>query len=92
LKAKAADASFVILPLNPYYYANLDELDPVMQELAATVRKNGYSCLNFWATRSEEFEKGVLSDVMHLSDYGWYRVDRFIADTYNLQPPRHERP
>lgn len=92
LKAKGADASFVILPLNPYYYSNLDELDPVMQELASTLKKNAYPCLNFWVTQPKDFEKGVLNDVMHLSDYGWYRVDRFIADTYNLQAPRHEHP
>jgi hypothetical protein len=29
---------------------------------------------------------------MHMSDYGWYKVDRFMIDTYhlskwNIQPP-----
>ena len=85
LKAKKANASFVIMPLNPFYYSNIKEMDPVMNELKADVKKAGYPCLNLWNTDTKTYDKGILRDIMHLGDYGWYQVNKFIVDTYNLQ-------
>lgn len=84
LKERGAKASFIILPLNPYYYKNINELSPVINYLVSDISQKKFPCLNFWNTDITAFDKGVLRDVMHLSSYGWYRVDEFIAKTYHL--------
>ncbi|MFA7081404.1 MAG: D-alanyl-lipoteichoic acid biosynthesis protein DltD [Bacteroidales bacterium] len=84
LHVKKANASFIILPLNPYYYNNSDNLTPLIKELEIELRKNNFSYLNFWNSDSNTFEKEILFDIMHLSKYGWYKADKFIVETYNL--------
>jgi poly-D-alanine transfer protein DltD len=84
LKARKANVSFVIMPLNPSYYENCSELTPVMQHLQWELMENKLPFLNMWNSNPKTFDNGVLSDVMHYSDYGWYRVDQFIVNTYHL--------
>ena len=84
LRTNKTRASFIILPLNPYYFTNLNKLSPLINSLQSEILKNNFPCLNFWNEDSVTFEKEVLQDVMHLSDYGWYKADKFIVDTYRL--------
>lgn len=84
LKKKKAKASFIISPLNPYYYKNLSAISPAIQTIEAEISSNGFPCLNLFETDTSRYEKAILHDVMHMSDYGWYKVNRFIIDTYHL--------
>lgn len=84
LKAKKVNASFIVLPLNPYYYTNAKELDPLIHTLTTELTQQQFPYLNLWNSDSTTFEKGILKDVMHLSDYGWYKADKFIIKTYAL--------
>ena len=84
LKARKANVSFVIMPLNPSYYENCAELTPVMQNLEKELKANHFPYLNTWDSNPKTFDNGILSDVMHYSDYGWYRVNQFIVNTYHL--------
>lgn len=85
LQTRKANASFIILPLNPYYYSNSNELSPLINSLQAEITKNNFPCLNFWNADSTTFDKGILKDVMHLDKYGWYQVNKFIVETYKLK-------
>ena len=85
LKARGVNASFVIMPLNPYFYGNIRIMDPVVTQLRTELKASGFPCLDLWTSDKASYDKGVLRDVMHLGDYGWYQVNKFIADTYNLQ-------
>lgn len=84
LKTKKTKASFIILPINPYYYRNSNELTPLIKSLDSEITLNNFPCLNFWNADSTAFDNGILTDIMHLSSYGWYKVDKFIIETYNL--------
>ncbi len=84
LKTKEVNASFIILPLNPYCYINSDELTPLINSLQNDILKNDFSCMNFWNTDTAKYDKGILKDIMHLSNYGWYKVDEFIIKKYKL--------
>ncbi len=84
LKARKANVSFVIMPLNPSYYENCAELTPVIRKLEHELNANNLPFLNMWNDNPKTFDNGILSDVMHYSDYGWYRVNRFIVNTYHL--------
>ena len=84
LKEYHVNASFVISPLNIYCYTNLKELSPNMEAVQKELDKNNFKCLNLWMDDTAKYEKGVLVDIMHLSDYAWYKVDKFIVDNYHL--------
>ncbi|MBU0486866.1 MAG: D-alanyl-lipoteichoic acid biosynthesis protein DltD [Bacteroidetes bacterium] len=84
LKEKKANASFVIQPINPFYYTNAPELNGLISKVEMEISMNSFPCLNLWNADSITFEKSVLKDIMHLSSCGWYKVDKFIVETYNL--------
>ena len=84
LKQKKVNASFMILPINPFYYTNSKELTPFISKLNREAMSNGFPCLNMWCDDTATFEKAVLNDVMHLSSYGLYKVDQFLVNTYKL--------
>jgi D-alanine transfer protein len=84
LRAKNANASFVILPINPYYYTNSEDFTPFIHILETELANHQFPCLNFWNPDTATFDHGVLTDVMHLSKYGWYQTNKFIVETYHL--------
>lgn len=84
LKEKKAKASFIISPLNPYYYKNLDDISSTIKQIEDEIKQHQFPYLNLFETDASRYEKAVLHDVMHLSDYGWHKVNRFIIDTYHL--------
>ena len=84
LRAKNANASFIIIPLNPYCYINTEEFTPFINLLETELKANQIPCLNLWSSDTATFDKGVLSDIMHLSKYGWYQINKFIVETYHL--------
>lgn len=82
--AKHINASFIISPLNPFYFQNQKEIQPTMKIIENEITKNGFSYLNLLESDTAKYEKAILHDVMHMSDYGWYKVDKYIIDTYKL--------
>jgi D-alanyl-lipoteichoic acid biosynthesis protein DltD len=84
LKAKNANASFIISPLNPFYFKNLKELDPTIQEIEKCLTANRFKYLNLFESDTTKYDKALLFDVMHLSDFGWYKIDQFIIENYHL--------
>jgi poly-D-alanine transfer protein DltD len=84
LKDKKANASFLIIPMNPYFYLNLKEATPLINTISREISQTGFPCLNYWVDDSVKYEKGILKDIMHLSPYGWHKANRFIVETYQL--------
>lgn len=84
LKARNVNASFIIMPMHPHYYTNLHELQPVMDEITATLSDAKLPVYNMFVTDTAAYDKALLTDVMHPGDYGWYRMSRFIIETYHL--------
>jgi D-alanine transfer protein len=84
LKTKKANASFIIFPINPFCYTNSNELTPLINSLQAEIDKNNFPCLNLWNADSTKFDIGILRDVAHVGNYGWYKADKFIIETYKL--------
>jgi D-alanine transfer protein len=84
LKEKKANASFMILPMNPFYYTNSKEITPFVFKMHAELVNRGFPCLNMWNDDTTTFEKPLLNDVMHLSSYGLFKVDWFLVNTYKL--------
>lgn len=84
LKEKNVNASFIISPLNPLYYRNLKDMAPTVNIIENEMKKNGFPVLNLFETDTSRYDKAILQDVMHMSDYAWYQVNHFIINTYHL--------
>ena len=58
---------------------------PAMEIVEDEISKSGFPCFNMVETDKAHYDKAILNDVMHISDYGWYKIDHFIINTYRLQ-------
>ena len=89
IRAKNIDAYFIIQPFNPFYYINLNALSPTIDEVRTEIKGNknlkGYDCADFFITDTAKYDRGLLTDIMHFSNYGWYKTDQYIIDHYNLK-------
>ena len=74
----------LLSPLNALYFQNLREIESTIHIVQQEIKANGFTALNLFETESTKYEKALLTDVMHMSDYGWYKVDKFIIETYHL--------
>jgi D-alanine transfer protein len=82
LKSKKTDCSFVLLPLNPYYYKNLDVNDELISILCDLLDESAYPYLNMHVSGTDNYEPATLKDVMHTGDYGWMKINQFLYKTY----------
>lgn len=87
LKYKKVKASFIIIPLNPYCYVNLDVNTDFFNNIASNLEKSGFNCYNLYVNNKETYEPGTLMDVMHLGDFGWMLVNKFIFERYYESNP-----
>lgn len=74
---------FVIMPLNPLAHENLEVLNPTMQQVSGLLKEQGFNTLNMYEQNLRPYRKGVLEDIMHPYDLGWYQIDRFILSNYH---------
>lgn len=79
LKVSGAKPLFVIQPLNPYVYTNVQELTPTMVAVRRAIEGHGFTALDMWVDDTARFEPGTLTDVMHLGPLGWSRIDSAIT-------------
>lgn len=82
LKSQQANALFVIQPLNPYAYTGLQEVEKVMNELSSVLQEDNLDYINLFTSSTDQYEIGILSDIMHLGDYGWLKIDKKIMEKY----------
>lgn len=82
IKEKKLNVSFVMQPLNPYYYENLEVYREVLTHVNNRIEKEGYPYLNLFSYTAETYEPATLDDIMHLGDLGWLKVHQFIDKTY----------
>lgn len=82
LQKRKANVSIVIQGLNPYYYANLTEMDPLIDAISDELKKRNIPYLNLFTSDQKTYQPGTLSDIMHLGNLGWLRVNEFIYNNY----------
>lgn len=83
ISRKKLNVCFVISPLNALYYQNLESLDPLMSLIEKEIHQAEIPLLNLYTSDPKKYEKEILSDVMHLSDYGWYKTNQFIVEHFS---------
>lgn len=82
LKKYDCNASFVIQPLNVYHYDDLENFNEIIPSVVEIIKQNNFPYLNMFVTKKQDYEPGTLTDVMHLGDYGWMKINEFLVKTY----------
>lgn len=83
LSEKKVKLSVVMQPLNPYYYENLEAINPIINKISKVMEKNKIPFLNLYSNNEKSYEPGTLRDVMHFGDYGWLKVSQFLDSLYH---------
>ena len=76
------EASFIILPLNPYYYKNTEVFLPLIDSIKLNLEKHDLPYYNLYVSDTLSYDPGILNDVMHFGDYGWMKVNKYIDSLY----------
>ena len=79
LRQRGVDALFVMQPLHPMVFKDLDRFTPVQREVAALCERYTMRCMDMYGA---PFEVGTLRDVQHLGELGWLRVNQKIAEVF----------
>lgn len=79
LRQRGVDALFVMQPLHPMVFKDLDRFTPVQREVAALCQRYAMRCMDMYGA---PFEVGTLRDVQHLGELGWLRVNQKIAEVF----------
>ncbi len=85
LHSRSADASFIIQPLNPHFYRDLEKNEEVFHTISTLIEDHDFPCLNMYVGQKEDYEAGILKDVMHLGDYGWMQINLFLNGLYQRE-------
>jgi len=79
LRQHNVNALFVMQPLHPMVFKDLNRFEPVQREVASLCQRYAMTCMDMY---SAPFEVGMLRDVQHLGELGWLRVNQKIAETF----------
>ncbi|EHK65841.1 D-alanyl-lipoteichoic acid biosynthesis protein DltD [Achromobacter arsenitoxydans] len=79
LRGRGVDALFVMQPLHPMVFKDLDRFEPVQRQVAALCQRYAMTCMDMY---DAPFEVGTLRDVQHLGELGWLRVNQKIAEVF----------
>lgn len=85
LKSKKVNCSFVIQPVNPYFYKEIENLRETLTTVKSLINEKGYPILDLFVYTKEDYDPATLKDVQHLGDYGWMKINKFLFDTYGKQ-------
>jgi len=81
LRRSKIKALFVMQPLNPRLYDDLQAFDPVNARIASLCQEYGMAYMDMYTM---PYEEGVLRDGQHPGELGWEKVDREISGFFNL--------
>ncbi|KRC77597.1 DltD [Achromobacter sp. Root83] len=79
LRQHGVDALFVLQPLHPLVFKDLDRFQPIQRHVAALCQRYAMRCMDMYGA---PFEVGTLRDVQHLGELGWLRVNQKIAEIF----------
>ncbi len=80
LKSNNVKPCFVITPLNTLAHDGLEKLGPAIDEVRKSLDEGGFTYLDMFTPNIKKYDIGVLEDIMHPYDYGWYQINKFINE------------
>lgn len=83
LKINKCNVQFVIMPLNTKAHENLLVLQPTINDITNLLKTSNFKVLDMFTPNVKQYEDGILEDIMHPYNIGWYKIDKFIIDNFN---------
>lgn len=76
-------ALFVMQDLNPYAFANnREEANKLIQIIKSKVLEHNFEYLDMWSNKKEDYEIGTLTDIVHMGELGWVRINQAIINHF----------
>ncbi|MFW3372597.1 D-alanyl-lipoteichoic acid biosynthesis protein DltD [Aliarcobacter butzleri] len=74
---------FIMQDLNPYVFAgNREEANELMATIKSKVLEHNFEYMDMWTYKKEDFEMNSLTDIVHLDELGWIKVNQKIIDYF----------
>jgi D-alanine transfer protein len=74
---------FVMQDLHPYVFVNnRDDANKLMSAIKANVLEHNFEYLDMWSYKKEDYELGNLTDMVHMGELGWVKVDQKIIEYF----------
>ena len=74
---------FIMQDLNPYVFAgNREEANQLMAIIKSKVLEHNFEYMDMWTYKKEDFEMNSLTDIVHLDELGWIKVNQKIIDYF----------
>ncbi|WP_152054876.1 D-alanyl-lipoteichoic acid biosynthesis protein DltD [Aliarcobacter butzleri] len=74
---------FIMQNLNPYVFAgNREEANELMATIKSKVLEHNFEYMDMWTYKKEDFEMNSLTDIVHLDELGWIKVNQKIIDYF----------
>ena len=74
---------FIMQDLNPYVFAgNRENANELMATIKSKVLEHNFEYMDMWTYNKEDFEMNSLTDIVHLDELGWIKVNQKIIDYF----------
>ncbi|MCT7585491.1 D-alanyl-lipoteichoic acid biosynthesis protein DltD [Aliarcobacter butzleri] len=74
---------FIMQDLNPYVFAdNRENANELMATIKSKVLEHNFEYMDMWTYKKEDFEMNSLTDIVHLDELGWIKVNQKIIDYF----------
>lgn len=74
---------FIMQDLNPYVFAgNREEANELMAIIKSKVLEHNFEYMDMWTYKKEDYEMNTLTDIVHLDELGWMKVNQKIIDYF----------
>lgn len=83
LKSYKIKPLFVMQDLNPYVFMkNRETANKLMLNIKSKVLEHGYEYLDTWSYKKEDFQIGSMTDIVHVGELGWLKIDEKIIEYF----------
>ena len=83
LKSYKIKPLFVMQDLHPYVFMkNRETANKLMLNIKSKVLEHGYEYLDTWSYKKEDFQIGSMTDIVHVGELGWLKIDQKIIEYF----------
>lgn len=72
----------IVSDLNRFFHVDKYEMNSTVSWIEREAKKNGFGVLNLWSYSDKESQFGILSDLFHLGELGWVKVNQSIIQHF----------
>lgn len=83
LKTYKIKPLFIMQDLNPYVFVkNRENANILMTTIKEKVLEHNYEYMDMWTYKTEDYQMDTLTDIVHLGEAGWVKVNQKIIDYF----------